>query len=189
MTASIRLTKRAIDQLRPGETLWDTDVKGFAVRCQRRSKVYVLKVRIRGRQRWLVIGDHGSPWTAETARHEAQRLWGEIRGGTDIAHVRDTKRKQGTIADLCERYLEEHARQHKKPLSVAADERNIANHIIPLLGRRPVGEVTRADVDDFMRAVKNGETKRPIQRSTDGRPGGRPVLGGPGAANGSIRLL
>lgn len=188
MTSSIRITKRVVDQLRPGEIIWDTDVKGFAVRCQKRSKVYVLKVRISGRQRWLVIGDHGSPWTAEKARHEAQRLWGEIRGGVDIAHVRDAKRTQGTVAELCERYLDEHARQHKKPLSVASDERNIVNHIIPLLGRRPVAEVSRADIDDMKRAIKNGETWRPILK-IEGRRGGRPVLGGPGAANRTLCLM
>ena len=61
MADSVRITKRVVDTLAPGTIAWDSDVKGFGVRCQRARKVYVLKVRINGRQRWLVIGDLGAP--------------------------------------------------------------------------------------------------------------------------------
>ena len=45
---------------------------------------YVLHYRTEeGRQRWYTIGRHGSPWTPETARAEAQRLLGEVRRGLD----------------------------------------------------------------------------------------------------------
>jgi len=189
VTAAIRITKRVVDQLRPGEIVWDDGVAGFGVRCQMKRKVYVLKLRIRGRQRWMIIGDHGRPWTAETARHEAQRLWGEIRSGVDIAELRDSKRDGATVADLCQRFLKEHARHHKKPLSIAADERNIANHIVPLIGTIRVDDVTRADIDRVKRAVRDGATRRKARLKSEGGPGGRPVLGGPGAANRVLALL
>ena len=69
-----RLTKRTIDALKPGQTAWDGGdggVKGFGVRRQRRDRVYMLKYRIAGRQRWFVIGQHGSPWTVEEAPYIA----------------------------------------------------------------------------------------------------------------------
>lgn len=55
-----RITKRTVDALKPGEIVWDSEVKGFGIRCQRVAKVYVLKTRVGGRQRWLSIGRHGS---------------------------------------------------------------------------------------------------------------------------------
>ena len=66
----VRLTKSVVDKMAPGETLWDADVRGFGVRCQRRARNYVLKTRVNGRQRWFTIGEHGSPWTPDTARKQ-----------------------------------------------------------------------------------------------------------------------
>jgi hypothetical protein len=64
-----RITKRILDQLSPASNdvlQWDTEVKGFGVRCRPSgAKHYVLKMRIGGRQRWLTIGRHGSPWTPD----------------------------------------------------------------------------------------------------------------------------
>ena len=64
-----RITKRAIDQMETNgrDVLrWDADVKGFGVRRRTSgAKFYVLKMRVGGRQRWITIGRHGSPWTPE----------------------------------------------------------------------------------------------------------------------------
>ena len=40
--------------LRPGETLWAPSPTGFCCHCQKDAKVYGLKFRIGGKQRWLV---------------------------------------------------------------------------------------------------------------------------------------
>ena len=42
------------------------------MRRQLGKPVYFLQKRVDGRARWLTIGPHGSPWTPETARREAQ---------------------------------------------------------------------------------------------------------------------
>src|SRR5262245_32889923 len=99
MAGPKRITKRTVDLLKEGEVAWDADVRGFGVRRQRTRKVYLLKARINGRQRWITIGDHGSPWTPETARKEAQKLWGEIRAGVDLARLRSRKRDSFRMAD------------------------------------------------------------------------------------------
>jgi integrase len=184
-----RITKRLVDALEPGQVAWDTDVRGFGVRCQRQAKVYVLKATIHGRQRWITIGEHGSPWTPDTARHEAQRLWGAIRSGTDPTATRNVLTSKPTMGQLCERYLQEHARQHKKPRSIRTDESNIRNHILPLLGALAVSDISQADIDRFKRAVRDGETTLPgASRSTSPR-GGAVVAGGPGIANRCVSLL
>ena len=76
-----RITVNLVKSLKPGETVWDISPVGFAARCQRSAKVYCLKYRFKGRQRWLTIGKHGSPWTPDTARTEAERLLGMVAGG------------------------------------------------------------------------------------------------------------
>ncbi|WP_245439248.1 tyrosine-type recombinase/integrase [Microvirga aerophila] len=90
---------------------------------------------------------------------------------------------------MCERYLQEHARQHKKPRSIQTDESNIRNHILPLLGALPVSEVTQADIDRFKRAVRNGETATPGASRSTSFHGGAVVAGGPGIANRCVSLL
>jgi hypothetical protein len=103
----LRITMRVVENLKPGEIAWDSLVRGFGVRCQRARKVYILKANISGRPRWFSIGEHGAPWTPDTARAEAQVLWGKIRAGEDLAAVREARRQRATVADLCARYLEE----------------------------------------------------------------------------------
>ena len=107
--ASANITIRAVEALAAGATIWDTGhreaVRGFGVRRQRDQATYVLKYRVFGRQRFLTIGPHGSPWTPNKARREAKRLLGLVAGGKDPADAKaqaalqaaDTLRK---IADV-----------------------------------------------------------------------------------------
>src|SRR5271156_4933986 len=82
------------------QTVWDTTVAGFGARRQRGEIVsYVLIYRTQeGRQRWHTIGRHGSPWTPETARAEAQRLLGVVVGGADPAAAKKSKRQAATVS-------------------------------------------------------------------------------------------
>ncbi|MFZ0126648.1 MAG: Arm DNA-binding domain-containing protein [Xanthobacteraceae bacterium] len=89
-----KITKRVVDQVRPGQLLWDTQIKGFGVRCrQSGSKHYFLKTRAGGRQRWLTIGRHGSPWTPDAARNEALRLLSLKAAGKSCRRARPPQRR------------------------------------------------------------------------------------------------
>src|SRR6476659_8810265 len=123
-----RITKSLVDRLKSGCTAWDDDCRGFGVRRQVRDASYILKVRIHGRQRFLTIGQHGAPWTPETARMRARRLLGEIAEGKDPAAVRDAQRAVPSFKEFSERYLTEHAVPRKKPRSVEEDRRNLRLH-------------------------------------------------------------
>jgi hypothetical protein len=185
----VRITTRVVDAIKSGEVIWDSVVRGFGIRCQRARKIYILKATINGRARWFSIGEHGAPWTPDTARSEAQVFWGKIRSGEDLAAVREARRSRARVTDLCSRYLEEHAREHKKASSAHLDERNIENHIRPLLGDLYVDEVTRADIDRFKRSVKDGKTRKAgVSRRTSFR-GGKVVTGGAIVANRCLALL
>jgi integrase len=141
-----KITKRTVDQVAAGVT-WDREIKGFGVRCrQSGAKYYVLKMRVGGRQRWITIGRHGSPWTPDTARREAQRLLGLKATGQDPATDRDRQKGAVTIAELGTRFLEEYVVQHCKPRTAEEYQRVIKSYIVPVLGKHRIDDLTRADV-------------------------------------------
>jgi integrase len=146
MASGRRITKSKVDKLPAGGILWDSDVRGFAVRKQRRDAVYVLKYRSSGKQRLYTIGLHGSPWTVEKARTEAQRLLGEIAKGVDPALLREKMKVAPTLAQFAERYLLEVSNPHKKATTARQDRRTLDRHILPCLGLRKVTEIDRGDV-------------------------------------------
>lgn len=186
MPDQTKIGKRAVDVLKPGEVIWDAEIKGFGVRCQKAAKVYILKYRFGHRQRWYSIGKHGSPWTPEKARIEAKRLLGLVAREIDPSETRDAQKKKPTIAEFCTRFLDEYSAEHKRPLSHLNDKSNINNHVLPLLGRLYIADVTRADIDHFKRAVKNGKTAKDEKRGKQSRS---IVTGGPGVANKCLALL
>src|SRR5262249_53080870 len=102
-----RIGLREVRGLKPGQTIWDRAVAGFGARCQRTAlPSYFLFYRTwDGRQRWLTIGRHGSPWTPETARAEAQRILGEVKKGQDPAAAKRARRQAADVSQLCDLYL------------------------------------------------------------------------------------
>ena len=104
-----KLTKAVVDRLRLNSVCWDETVRGFGCRKQRRDAFYVLRYRINGKQRLVSIGRHGSPWTVELARREAQRLLGQVVSGIDPAPKReeiDDDRANGSFGSILDGYLE-----------------------------------------------------------------------------------
>lgn len=180
-----KITKRLVDGLKPGNTVWDSEVRGFGVRCQKRDKSYVLKYTFQNRQRWISIGKHGSPWTVETARNEAVRLLGIGASGIDPAEARDDIKNDLTISELCDLYTSEGCAT-KKPTTLATDTGRIERHIKPLLGNKYCRSVTRTDVERMMRDIANGKTAVNVKTGFRGRA---IVRGGKGTATKAVSLL
>ncbi len=180
-----KITKRVVDGLKPGATVWDGEVRGFGVRRQRRYRVYVLKYRFQGRQRWLSIGHHGSPWTTEGARKQAKRLLGKVADGKDPADTRDEVKNDLTISELCDLYVAEGSTT-KRPSTIATDRGRIERHIRPLLGKKRCRNITRADVERMMQDIANGKTAADIKTGPRGRA---IVKGGRGTATKAVTLL
>jgi integrase len=185
---TLKLTKRNIDRLRPATnrfTTWDTDVSGFGVRVMPKGeRVYVLKYRFDGQQRWFTIGRHGSPWTPDGARKEAIRLLGDVASGVDPADKRSAARTAVSFAELCDDYVTEGV-AHKKPSTIRADRGRIDGHLKPLLGKKLAVAINRADIERLLSDVKAGKTSAavPIRR----RPGSV-VKGGSGVAAQCVAL-
>ena len=144
-----RLTKLVVEGIPAGERdsyAWDSGIPGFGVKVTPRgARIYILKYRSDGAQRWVTIGRHGDV-TVEEARRKAVKLRGAIAGGEDPAGLRDRQAADPTVDQLADRYLEEHALPHKKPRSVEEDRRNLKLHVRPSLGGMTTGAVTRQDI-------------------------------------------
>lgn len=167
--------------------LWDSEVIGLGLHVRPSGhKSYVLQYRHRGRSRRYVIGTHGSPWTPETARSEALRLLGEVAAEVDVQGEKVERRRDLTVAELCDLYLEV-GLATRKPSSVVAARSDIENHIKPMLGSRKAADITRADVEQLLLAVAAGVTAR--RAKTKRKRGLSRVRGGKGAANSSIQIL
>jgi integrase len=158
-----KITKRTIDQLSPASRdalLWDGEVRGFGIRCRPSgAKHYILKMRAGGRQRWLTIGRHGSPWTPDSARCEALRLLGLKAAGQDPASERDRQKGVIIVAELGDRFLREYVPQHCKPRTAYEYRRAVELFINPVLGRHRISDVLRADVAGFHHDLRD----RPYQ--------------------------
>jgi len=179
-----RLTGAIVEAMRPRDIAWDSEVKGFGVRCQRVSKVYFLKTRVGGRQRWITIGKHGPELSPEKARQEALRLRTQIATGTGPA-AQDVSRRNLTVRELCDLYLKEGCKA-KQPSTVATDRGRIERHIKPLLGDLRAAAVTAVDVSRFAAEVSAGKTAVDVRTGPRGRA---IVTGGAGTAARTLGLL
>lgn len=163
------LTKRFIDRLAPADKeqiYWDDKLSGFGLRVMPNGqKTYVLKYRVGGGRgaplRKPTIARHGEH-TPDEARKIAVDWLTRARAGEDPSGERQEKRKEPTVAEFANRYLEQYARAHKKPRSIEEDEGNLTRHILPALGHRKLNDVTRKHITDLHHAM--GETPTTANR-------------------------
>lgn len=158
--AVIKLTKRAIDGLkpRPGADyfVWDAELKGFGIRVAPAGrKVFALGYRARGSRQFrrLTLGAYG-PLTPDEARRIAKSQLGAIAEGADPATARQDVRRAPTVAELGEHYLAD-ARARRKPSTAVEYARLWKKHVVPALATRKVAAVTTADVARLHRAMRD----------------------------------
>lgn len=133
---------------------YDAEIKGFGIRVTRAgAKAFVLNYRVRGAgiERRLTIGQYPA-WSVAAAREEAKALRRRVDRGEDPMAARHEERAAPTVAELAERYVEEHL-PRKRPGSRRGDLSIIGQHVLPALGRLKVTAVTHADVCDLHRRI------------------------------------
>jgi integrase len=187
-----KLTKRAIDAIRPTartEIYWDTELRGFGLKVTPADrKIYIAQYRIAGQGRRVVrltLGAHGK-LTPEKARKLAKSHLGEAENGIDPAEAKRAARKDITISELCDLYLQEGVAT-KSESTKLRDRSRIERHIKPLVGKRRLGLLERADVERMQSDIANGKTK--LDEKTETKRGRSIVRGGEGAARESVVLL
>lgn len=187
-----RISLRSVDAMKPDAKdayLWDSDLTGFALKVTPSGmKTYLVQFRVgagrAGRTRRVTIGRHGA-YTPEQARLAAKRVLGDVATGGDPAAARTEARRDLTVAELCDLYLDEGCAT-KKPGTVLNDRSRIDRHINPLLGRKRVRAIDRSDVKRALRDIANGKTACDEKTGPRGRA---IVLGGKGVANRAIETL
>ncbi|WP_130472849.1 tyrosine-type recombinase/integrase, partial [Candidatus Magnetaquicoccus inordinatus] len=123
--------------------------------------------------------------TPEQARKEAIDLLAKVANGEDPAEEKAASKAMPTMAELCDLYIQE-GTTTQKPSTVATDRGRILRHVIPLLGRKRIDQITLADIERFRDAVASGKTAADIKTGVRGRA---IVTGGEGTANRTLELL
>lgn len=149
-----RITKKLVDQVQPADReimVFDSVLKGFVLRISPGgTKTYAVRYRMGGRGsalRTVTIGRHGSPWTPDQARTEAERLLATARTGTDPAEERKAKlAKAFTVAELADRYVSQHLEMKNKATTQKEFKRIVESIIKPEIGTRTVESITRGDI-------------------------------------------
>ena len=147
-----KLTKRLVETVEPGPSpifVWEAETPGFGLKVlpsgQRR---YVAKYRVGGgrsaRQRWYMIGSHGT-LTCDQAREIARDVLSLAAKGGDPQGTRVGVRDAATVRDLWSRYQEEHL-PRKKPKSAHHDQQLWRLYIEPALASHRLSDVSRADI-------------------------------------------
>ncbi|PTM43838.1 tyrosine-type recombinase/integrase [Phreatobacter oligotrophus] len=153
-----KLTKRTIDAFSaegPRSILWDTELRGFGVLALSSGiKSFIVQYRnAAGRSRRLTLGRYGA-LTADQGRHLARQTLAQVAQGEDPLADRQEKRAAETMADLFDRYLEDHVRQHNAESTYRDVARLVEKHLKPRLGALKVKALTSADVARLHSAMR-----------------------------------
>jgi integrase len=146
------VVRKALAPARGQTLLWDSEIKGFALRITTGgAKSFVVDYRAGGRQRRFTIGSYPD-WSVQAARHCAKELKREVDLGRDPMDERHSERLAPTLADLWQRYQAEHL--PRKAARSQADERSIWEKIIlPRLGKLKLRDIDHATIDALHRDI------------------------------------
>lgn len=94
---------------------WDKALENFGVRIYASGyRVYVSSYRINQRKRLVKLG-RVNVLTLDQARKKATAYLGKVASNEDPQWETDTARQLKTIDDLCDLYIEGHAKRRRKP--------------------------------------------------------------------------
>lgn len=193
-----KLTKRTVDEAEPREKryeVWDSELSGFGLRVEVSGrKTYIVRYRANGGgrsapRRLVVVGRHGT-LTPEQARTEARNILAKAtqahhQGKPDPAAELKARRQAESVAELIDQY-EAEGMDRMKDRTRRYTLARLRHHVLPLLGKKKVVDLTPQDMERFIRDVTNGKTAK------DEKAGPRSriiVSGGAGAAAKVVRDL
>jgi integrase len=92
--------------------------------------------------------------TLEEARAWAHDMLAEIRKGRDprVAQIKEREAAANTVAAVSREWIDKN-KPFLRPITTEIREGMLRRHILPLLGHRPLGDITRGVVNDFIRAL------------------------------------
>ena len=154
-----KITKAAVEALKPGEFLSDTDVRGFVARRLASGVVtYGLRYRVPGGQRWLSLGLHGDI-TPDHARRLAKSGIGQVADRRDpVQEQQDARAKAKeaaaiTVSGLLDTFLDRHV--HKNLRRADEVERTLNKYVRPHIGMKSIYELRRRDVVEMLDTIED----------------------------------
>lgn len=154
-----KATKRAVDALRPGDFIADTDCRGFIVRRLPSGALnygFRFRHRATGRRRWLALG--GSSLTVDQARRLALRAAGQVAEGSDPQADHQADREAARIGgertvnvvldDFMARYVRERGLRSGDEI-----EATFRRHVREALGDKPILELRKRDIVELLDRV------------------------------------
>lgn len=175
--ATDHISKRSVDALKGSDKdqfLWDDDVRGFGVKVTPAGKkTYIYQYRIAGRAgstKRATLGVHGSltPDDARTAAKDAATLVARGIHPTDDKRAREIACKAKKLSDeelgfsaYCKDPYLKARKKELRPRSYEFLEAALRNHAMPVLGSKPLPEITSRDI----RKVLDGVGKESVRYS------------------------
>jgi integrase len=162
-----KISKTAIDKLRVGQFITDTNPVGFTARRLPSGRItygYRFRDKTSGKQHWLGIGLHGEI-TPDQARKKALKVAGEVRdGGTPVSAAAVAARRRqaagitvdAVLDDFLTRYVRKGANGQPKGLRSADEiERVFRVYVRPRLGGKAIHDLARSDIVKLLDEVED----------------------------------
>ena len=157
-----RINKSSVDAFQPHATeamLWDDKIAGFGLKVTPAgAKSYLFQFRIGGRAgktRRVTIGKHGN-MTPVRARKEAEELAALVAKGVDPQQAKQDRQRLAldlAFKSYVDRFVED-CLKVKWKASHADGTSLLRLYAVPVLGNKPLPDITRADIRSVLAPVK-----------------------------------
>src|SRR5258708_3292378 len=139
-------------------------VRAIRARSPEGRRDWLLRYRPRGQsQKAVALGTYPAV-SLSSARQRAGEIVAAARRGVDLIALEEREAEVQRAAEAKARPLSEIARVYLDSITRLRSWRSIESrtrcHIIPKLGKRPIGEITRADVVEFLDDLEREEGLR-----------------------------
>lgn len=144
---STRLTKTAIEALKPGHFLWDAALPGFGIRATAAGrKSYIVQYRTgAGGQGRISVGAYPA-LTVEQARTIARSELATVEAGGDPSAERRARRHAPTVDNLADEYLGPYATSRDLRAATITGAKSALRPARARLGRMKVADVSVSDL-------------------------------------------
>jgi integrase len=128
--------------------VYDAKARGLCLRVTARTKSWSFLYRPEGstRQRRFTLGDYPA-WSLAAAREKTLALRMAVQDGQDPVADRKQRREALTVAAMIERFI---AKAKTTLRSWDAYEKLFRRNVVPAIGYRPAGQVTRAEIANML---------------------------------------
>src|SRR4051812_18224837 len=146
------LTDAEVRSLKAGPderlVVYDEKARGLCLRVTARTKSWSFIYRPKGRvqQKRYTIGDYPA-WSLSDARSKALALRRQVQDGGDPVAEGRTRRDALTVAGMVERFV---SKSKGRLRSWETYESLLKRDVLPVMGDRPAGDVSRAEVANML---------------------------------------